>query len=94
MTREIHLELLLGRPVRARNGRRIGRIEEVRAGEHAEVTEFLVGEMALIERLAAMGLFEPRQGRKRGYRIRWDQLDWSDLYKPRLTCSVEELERL
>ena len=94
MTRELHLELLLGRPVRAMNGRRIGLIEEVRAGEHEAVEEFLIGERALRERLAAIGLFERKQGAKRGYRIRWDQLDWSDLYNPRINCPVEELEKL
>jgi sporulation protein YlmC with PRC-barrel domain len=93
MTRELHLELLLGRPVRARNGRRIGRIEEVCAGEHETVEEFLVGEKALLERLAALGLFPPPR-RKTGYRIRWDQLEWSDPYNPRITCSVEDLQRL
>jgi sporulation protein YlmC with PRC-barrel domain len=94
MTREVHLELLLGRPVRARNGRRIGRIEEVRAGEKENVDEFLVGELALMERLAALGLFEPKNAKKRGYRVRWDQLDWSDPYRPRINCPVEELEGL
>lgn len=89
--REVHLELLLGREVRARNGRRIGRLEEVRGGEHEQVLEFLVGEGALLERLAALGIF---RWRKKGYAIRWDQLDWSDLEKLRLKCGVEELTKL
>jgi len=48
------------------NGKRIGRIEEVRAGEHESVTEFLVGEMALVERLAALGLFKIKKQQKAG----------------------------
>ena len=94
MSREVHLELLLGRTVRARNGKGIGRIEEVRAGGHAAVEEFLVGERALLERLAALGLFEPKHRRRKSYRIRWNQLDWSDPYHPRINCPVEELEEL
>jgi sporulation protein YlmC with PRC-barrel domain len=88
---EVHLELLLGRVVRARNGRRVGRLEEVRAGEHEEVLEFLVGERALLERLAAIAIF---RWRKKGYAIRWDQIDWSDPERPRLKCAVDELKRL
>jgi hypothetical protein len=33
-------------------------------------------------------------GRVHGYRVRWDQLDLSDQEHPRLTCPVEELERI
>ena len=94
MSREVHLELLLGRPVRARNGKLLGRIEEIRAGEHEVVVEFLVGERALLERIAALGLVEFKRSGKRGYRIRWDQMDWSDPYNPRINCLADELEML
>jgi hypothetical protein len=88
MSREVRLELLIGTPVHAQEGGVIGRIEEVRAGDHQEITEFLVGEAALAERLSALGLFSHK---KHGYRVRWDQLDWSDLRRPMLTCPVDDL---
>lgn len=92
MSVELHLELLLGRPVIALNGRRIGRIEEVRAGEHERITEFLAGNRALLERVAALGIFPFKSGKS--FRIRWDQLDWSNPEKPRLTCRIEDLTLL
>ena len=91
MSRQVHLELLLGKPVLAQDGRRVGRIEEVRAGEQQEITEFLIGEGALLERLSAIGLF---RWKKKGYRVRWDQIDWSNMDRPRLTCPVSDLARL
>jgi sporulation protein YlmC with PRC-barrel domain len=91
MSVQVHLELLLGKPVLAPDGRRVGRIEEVRAGEHQEITEFLIGEGALLERLSAIGLF---RWKKKGYRARWDQIEWPDMDHPRLTCPVSELARL
>jgi hypothetical protein len=75
----------------SREGGRVGRIEEVRAGEHQEVTEFLIGEGALLRRLSAMGLF---RWKKKGYCVKWDQIDWSNMDHPRLTCSVSDLVRL
>jgi hypothetical protein len=98
---EIHLDLLLGRSVLARNGKPIGRIEEFRAerrGHGLVVTEYHLGPEALLERLSVSGLrflslFGVRPGR-RGRRIPWDKLDLSNPKKPRLTCSVEELTRL
>src|ERR1051325_5993402 len=53
--RELNVELLLSRRVYALNGRRIGRIEEIRAekrGRECYVAEYLVGGYALFERLA------------------------------------------
>jgi hypothetical protein len=91
MSRFRHLELILGTVVLTADRRRLGRIEEVRAGEHQEITEYLVGERALLERLSAIGLFRRV---KKGYRIRWDQIDWSDWKQPRLTCPVSQLARL
>ncbi len=97
--KEVHIELLLGKPVYALNGRQIGRLEEVRAeidsGE-AFVNEFLIGTYAVFERLAAweigrtfLGLFGSLL--KTGHSIRWDQLDLSDPKHLRLTCEVSDL---
>jgi sporulation protein YlmC with PRC-barrel domain len=91
MNRYLHLELILGTRVVSAEGRPVGRIEEVRAGKHQEIVEFLVGQPALLSRLSALGLFPHK---KTGYRIRWDQLDWSDWKRPKLTCPVTDLERL
>ena len=92
---EVHLELLVGRQVLARNGRPIGRLEEVRATDDWIVTDYLVGPMAVFERLSANALaMVGRHMRPRGYRIRPEQLDVQDPRRPRLTCSVDELEPL
>ena len=93
---EIHLELVLGRRVFGRDGRAVGRLEEVRAerdGDECVVTDWLIGPAALLERWAApiLGILG-RSGRS--YAAAWDQLDWSDPRRPRLTCGVEELRTM
>jgi len=94
---ERRVELLLGRKVRALDGAVIGRIEEMRAEREHDyyvVTEFLVGPIALIERLAVRHFGFTLAGRVHGYRVRWDQLDLDDADNPRLTCTVEDLEHI
>lgn len=103
--REVHLELLLGRRVHDRNGKAIGRIEEVRAeeveeqqGDEMVVREFLIGRDATLERLSAwsIGRFLLRIfGAKAagGYRVSWDKLDLTDAEHPRLTCAIDELRK-
>jgi hypothetical protein len=94
---ECRVELLLGRRVRALDGPVVGRIEELRAEREHDyyvVTEFHLGPSALIEALAVRHLGFTWPGRIHGYRVRWDQLDLSDQEHPRLTCPVEELERI
>lgn len=98
---EIHLELLLGRQVLARNGRPIGRLQEIRAtprGSGLVIDEYLVGTYAVLERLsvwsigrALLGTFG---GGKSGYRVPWDKIDVSDTGRPRLLCAASELEPL
>jgi hypothetical protein len=93
---ELRIDRLLGRRVLAANGRPAGRLEEFRAevrDRHCIVTEYVLGAAGLIERLgvAARGLLGlPRHG----YVARWDQIDFSNLETPRLTCPIEELERI
>ena len=97
--RQLHVELLLGEKVFAMNGVSIGRLEEIRTEVnrgHYYVTEFLVGSYAVLERLAAWRIGRAvlrvvGAQRKKGYRIRWDQLDLSDPERPRLLCEVDEL---
>ena len=89
--REVYIDLVLGTAVLSREGGKVGRIEEVRMGERQEILEFRTGTGALLERLSAMGLFRRK---KKGYRVRWDQIDWSDVRHPRLTCEERELSKL
>jgi hypothetical protein len=94
---ELRVELLLGRKVRSIHGHVVGRIEEMRAGREHDywvVTEFHLGPDALVERLAVRHLGVTLPGRAHGYRVRWDQIDLDDADHPRLTCPLEELERL
>ncbi len=94
---ERRVELLLGRKVRTRDGAVIGRIEEMRAEREHDyyvVTEFHLGPIALVERLAVRHFGLTLPGRVHGYRVRWDQLDLEDEDHPRLTCPLEEVERL
>jgi hypothetical protein len=89
----IHLEDLLGRCVTARDGRPAGRIEEVqveRRGDEYEVSAYLLGTGALIERLSLVHRLLGREPRT--YVARWDQVDVTTPQHPRLTCRVEELE--
>lgn len=101
--RELNAELLTGRRVLALNGRVVGRLEEIRVemvkGE-CFVCEYHVGSYAALERLAAWSIGRAllhvfgarREGG--GYRVPWDKLDLSDPERPRLLCSVQELEPL
>jgi sporulation protein YlmC with PRC-barrel domain len=102
-THEVHLELLLGKPVLDPDGKTVGRVEEVRAREEGEewvVTEYMIGPAALVERLSAWSVGGPIKhalarvfGREaeRGYLVPWDKLDLSDPASPRLLCSPDEL---
>jgi hypothetical protein len=100
MPESFNLELFLGSRVRALNGRVIGRLEEVVAeweGDDCFVTEYFLGIYGWIERLAAWPisreLFRALRlaKNKGGFCARWDQLDLSDPFRPRLRCSVDEL---
>ena len=98
---EIHLELLLSKPVLDLEGKEVGRIEEVRAqkqGNEWIVQEYLIGSAAILERLSAwtiglkiLRLLGARQGMG-GYRVPWDKLDLTDPQKPRLRCLKQELK--
>ena len=93
---EVRLEHLLGHPVVAADGRRVGRIEEFRAhkeGQGWAVTDFVIGPAGLWERLdVGARMVVGRQAR--GYIAHWDQLNFEDQGRVRLTCPVEELKRL
>ena len=97
---EIHAESLIGRRVRAKNGRVVGRLEEIRVKQESRgcfVEEFLTGGYGLLERLAGLSIgrailkaFGARR-KNSSYRIPWDKLDLSNPNQPRLLCEVSEL---
>jgi hypothetical protein len=92
---EVRLDRLLGRRVVARDGRRVGRIEEVRAEGHGTgwtVSEYVIGAAGLFERLG-LGVKLLFGGKRRSFVAAWDQLDVSDPDRPRLTCPTEDLGR-
>lgn len=92
--REVHLELLLGRQVHARDGRKVGRIEELRAekrGAGYVVTDFVLGPTGLAERMALSFKLTFLDRHHKPQVARWDQLDLTDLEHPRLNCNVDEL---
>ena len=94
---ERRVELLLGRRVHAQDGRVIGRLEEFRAereNDYYVVTEYHVGPVALVERLAVRHFGFTLLGRIHGYRVRWDQLDLENPERPILTCPIEDLHRV
>jgi hypothetical protein len=93
---EVRLDRLLGREVLAGNNRRIGRIEEFRSevgNGSCRITAFVIGAAGLSERLGmhVKSLFGVRGS---GFVARWNQIDLSDPDHPRLTCPVDELERV
>jgi sporulation protein YlmC with PRC-barrel domain len=91
----VHFELLLGRKVHDREGRRVGRILEVHAapeGQDCVVREYLLGTAALLTRLGiSAGRMVGLPLHREPIRVPWDQMDLSDPERPRLRCSVEEL---
>lgn len=99
---EVHIEMLLGRRVLDSTGKSVGRIEEVIAERHGDewvVREYLLGSAALLDRLSALdmgrgllGLFGAKENA--GYRVPWNKLNLTDLEKPCLDCSSQDLEVL
>jgi hypothetical protein len=98
---EVRVGHLLGRRVTDAEGRRVGRIEEIRAcreDDEAFVAEYMVGEYALLERLS-LGALSRSLLRKvpwlyTGYQIPWERMDLSDPVHPRLTCRRDELRKM
>ncbi len=92
--RTVRLQDLLGSRVRTRDGRVVGRIEEVcaeRRDDVHEVTEYHIGAGALLER---WGMVRRLLGKRPGLLVaRWDQIDITAPESPVLTCSPAELRR-
>ena len=105
MSREVALHHLIGRTVRDPDGRKVGRIEELRAeielhdkGNDYVVTEFHVGSFGAIETVAGVQFARQllhRLGRFAPYNrhpIPWDRLDLTDPRSPRALDTVEQLK--
>jgi sporulation protein YlmC with PRC-barrel domain len=99
---EVRIELLIGRKVLDAEGKKVGRIEEIRGEKRAGdvlVEAYLVGASALVERLAAWKLVRPIRGLLGSsvysmYRIPWNEMDLSDPRHPRLTVPKSSLRRV
>ena len=93
---ELRLEDLLGREVYARNHRRVGRVEELRArwdGRICTIEGVVIGVAGLSERLGLAARL--LAGARRSGRVaRWDQIDLADPTRPVLTCALDELDAL
>jgi hypothetical protein len=102
MSREFHVELVLGHKVFDSNDELIGRLEEfvaVKQGDEWVVEEFWVGSGALLHRLSAKGagramlcLFGAEE--QEAYKVPWDKIDLSHTKRLRLNCARHELARL
>jgi len=93
---EVRVEDLIGREVYAHNNRRVGRLEEFRADVcdgACVVSHCVIGAAGLFERLD-LGARRILGLRTHGYLARWNQMDISDPARPRITCPVDDLERL
>jgi len=98
---EAHVEHLLGSRVVDVNGVAVGKVEEMRAetidGETV-VTEFHLGTAAVFERIGAfvtqLPFFRHIPYARRGYRVRWNELDLSNPYALRVTVRRDQLARM
>jgi hypothetical protein len=89
----VRAERLLNCPVRARNGRVIGRIQELRVesrGDRYDVVAYVLGPGGLLERWAIVARTFWGH-RAQALVARWDQIDLTDPARPRLTCDRAEL---
>ena len=98
--KEIKVELLIGKQVIDSDGRKVGRIHEIRAErgeESCPVEAYYVGTRAMLIRVAQWAV--PQQMSSylesrilKPFRINWDQMDLSDPERPRLKCRVDDLK--
>lgn len=104
MSREVALHSILGRIVRDPDGRKVGRIQELRAGIELHqggneyvVKEFHVGSFGAIESLAGAHfarMLLHRLGRFASYEhhaIPWDRLDLADPRHPKSLDAIAQL---
>lgn len=98
---EAHVERLLGKKVRDREGEVVGRLQEIVAetvdGE-VVVLEYHLGAAAMLERvgvfLRQLPYFKILPFPRRFYRVRWDEMDLSEPAKPKIRKPKSALERV
>ena len=91
-TTRIMVQDLVGARVRARDGRVVGHVEEMRAERRdgtIVVMAFLLGAGALRERRSLVRRVWPRA---RTIVVRWDQIDLSNPQRLALRCEASALE--
>jgi sporulation protein YlmC with PRC-barrel domain len=94
--RLVPFERMVGRRVHDSQGKKVGRIVAVRVdweGKDCVVRDYLLGTAALLERLgisAKVFLGVPLHREPRS--IPWNLMDISDPERPRLLCSLAEIE--
>lgn len=90
--RELHVELLSGRKVVDRNGKKVGRIEEIvaeyAAGRELIVQEVHIGRFGFLERFSVR-MFGTRATKPS--KLRWEDLDFTDPEHPRLKIALDDL---
>jgi sporulation protein YlmC with PRC-barrel domain len=100
MDTKVHL--LVGTKVHDVDGRKVGRIEEIRVepqGKALLVESYLIGVSALIDRLSARTLVRPigRLLRARHiysvYEVPWQEMDITDPKRPVLKIAQREMRR-
>jgi sporulation protein YlmC with PRC-barrel domain len=99
---DIRVQLLVGTKVHDVDGRKVGRIEEIRVARDDKallVEAYLIGVSALIERLSARTLVRPigRFLRARHiysvYEVPWQEMDVTDPKRPVLTIAQRDMRR-
>lgn len=100
MSREFHLERVVGRVVYDCAGKVVGRLGEARTrrdGNEVVLVDYLAGSAAMLERFSATGMARAvleifGVGRAVGYVIPWHLLDVADPARPRCLCPKEYLQ--
>ena len=100
MKRIIHAEDLIGRTVHDAGNARVGRIEEIEVtttSDRCYVETFVLGAGGLLQRLSVGGIGPlfirslAQKGQRRAIRVRWDKMDLSHPWRPKLRCRRDEL---
>jgi len=99
---DIKIQLLIGTKVRDVDGRKVGRIEEIRVERQEKallIEAYLIGVSALIDRLSARTLTRPisRFLRSRHiysvYEVPWQEMDLTDPKRPVLKIAQRDMRR-
>jgi sporulation protein YlmC with PRC-barrel domain len=99
---DIKVQLLIGTKVRDVDGRKVGRIEEIRVERQETallVEAYLIGVSALVDRLSARTLVRPISQFLRSrriysvYEVPWQEMDVTDPKRPVLKIAQRDLRR-